>query len=152
MDDAEMMRLMQVGADNSDRIRAAIRENRDNQRRQMRDWAADFIAALSEAAEAVPGLLFRIPPGQDLPSLAWEGDTRGAYWASAGLVDRGSGDLSQVSATLRYLREPADDGPFERDEYPLATFNIGTRDPSRVAALLVAAAQHHRASLFDTER
>lgn len=117
----------------------------------MREWKADFAAALSEAASAVPGLLFRIPPGQDLPSLAWEGDVRGAYWASAGLVYR-AGDLSQASATLHYLREPADEGPFERDEYPLSTLNIGTRDPRRVAALLVAAAQDHRASLFDDEQ
>lgn len=123
----------------------------DSTRRQQQEWGADFATALSEAAEAVPGLLFRIPPGQDLPSLAWEGDSRGAYWASAGLVDRGSGDLSQASATLHYLRDPAADGPFERDEYPLSTLNIGTRDPGRVAALLVAAAQHHRASLFDAQ-
>lgn len=115
----------------------------------MWEWKCDFAAALHEAAATVPGLLCRIPPGQDLPSLAWEGDARGAYWASAGLVDRGAGDLSQASATLHYLRDPADDGPFERDEYPLSTLNIGTRDPDRVAALLVAAAQHHRASLFD---
>jgi len=124
----------------------------DSTRRQMRDWAADFAIALAGAAQAVPGLLFRIPPGQDLPSLAWEGDTRGAYWVSAGLVHRGSGDLSQASATLHYLREPADDGPFERDEYPLSTLNIGTRDPARVAALVVAAAQNHRASLFAAEQ
>lgn len=121
-------------------------------RQQRQEWDAAFAAALSEAATTVPGLLFRIPPGQDLPSLAWEGDTRGAYWASAGLVDRGSGDLSQVSATLHYLREPADDGPFERDEYSLSTLNIGTRDPGRVAAILVTATQHHRASLFVAEK
>jgi hypothetical protein len=124
----------------------------DSTRRQQQEWKRDLATALSEAACTVPGLLFRIPPGQDLPSLAWEGDTRGAYWASAGLVDRGSGDLSQASATLHYLREPAGDGPFERDEYPLSTLNIGTRDPRRVAALLVAAAQDHRASLFDDEQ
>ena len=116
-------------------------------RQQMRQWEADFASALSDAAAAVPGLLFRIPPGQSLPSLQWEGDARGAYWASAGL----STNLSQVSARLRYLREPADDGPFERDEQPWATLNVGTRDPGLVAALMVAAAQYHRASLFSDD-
>ena len=149
MDDDELLRLMQVGADNSGRIRAAIRDTRDDQiRRQMREWEGDFATALSDAAAAVPGLLFRIPPGQSLPSLLWEDDTRGAYWASAGLVrDTFGENLSQVSARLRYLREPADDGPFERDEQPWATLNVGTRDPGLVAALMVAAAQYHRASL-----
>lgn len=122
----------------------------DSTRRQRQEWGAEFATALAEAAQAVPGLLFRIPPGQDLPSLAWEGDTRGAYWVRAGLVDR-AGDLSQASATLHYLRDPADEGPFERNEYPLSTLNIGTRDPGRMAALLVAAAQHHRSSLFATD-
>lgn len=120
----------------------------DDQRRQMQQWEADFATRLSEAAAAVPGLLFRIPPGQSLPSLRWEDDPRGAYWASAGLVNTGASILSQVSARLHYLREPADgEGPIERDEYPLSTLSIGTDDPGLVAALLVAAARHHRSSL-----
>jgi len=111
----------------------------------MRDWDGDFATALSAAAAAVPGLLFRIPPGQSLPSLQWDDDQRGAYWASAGLAT----NLSQVAVRLRYLREPADgEGPFERDEQPWATLNVGTCDPGLVAALMVAAAGHHRVSLF----
>ncbi|MFD8777504.1 hypothetical protein [Streptomyces sp. NPDC059916] len=115
-------------------------------RHQMRQWATDYAAALSDAADSVPGLLCRIPPGQSLPSLQWEGDARGAYWASAGLVD----NLAQVTVRLHYLRESAaEDGPFERDEYPLSTRDIGTCDPKLAAALMVAAAQYHRTSLFD---
>ncbi|MET9150104.1 hypothetical protein ABZX82_02300 [Streptomyces griseoflavus] len=121
----------------------------DTARQQMRDWEDDFAVALSDAARDVPGLLFRIPPGQSLPSLQWEGDERGAYWASAGL----SSNLSQTTARLHYLREPADEeGPFERDEHPWSTLNVGTCDPSLVAALMVAAVQHHRSSLFSTDR
>ncbi|TQE33184.1 hypothetical protein [Streptomyces ipomoeae] len=119
-------------------------------RQQMRQWDQDFTTALSEAADAVPGLLFRIPPGQSLPALRWEADQRGAYWASAGLVHRGerASQLSQVAASLHYLRDPEDsEGPFERDEWPLQTLKIGTRDPRLVAARLVAAAQLHRATL-----
>lgn len=118
-------------------------------RQQMHDWEADYAAALSEASASVPGLLCRIPPGQSMPSLQWEGDHRGAYWAGAGLVD----NLSQVTARLHYLREPANgEGPFERDENPLSTRDIGTLAPGLVAALMVAAAQYHRASLFAAER
>lgn len=121
----------------------------DAARQQMRDWDCDFATALFDAAAAVPGLLFRIPPGQSLPSLRWEDDERGAYWASAGLAT----NLSQVSVRLRYLREPADgEGPFERDEQPWATLNVGTCDPGLVATLMVAAARYHRASLFTANR
>jgi len=120
---------------------------RDTLRQEMRDWEGNYTVALEAAAAAVPGLQCRIPPGQSLPSLQWEGDERGAYWASAGL----STNL-QVFARLHYLRESADEeGPFERDEYPWATLNVGTSDPCLVAALMVAAAQHHRASLFSTQ-
>lgn len=117
----------------------------DTVRQQMRQWEADYATALTAAADSVPGLLCRIPPGQSMPSLQWEGDDRGAYWAGAGLVD----NLAQVTVRLHYLRESADeDGPFERDEYPLSTRNLGTLDPKLAAALVVAAAQYHRASLF----
>lgn len=122
-------------------------ETSDAARQQMRDWDGDFAVALAEAAEAVPGLLFRIPPGQSLPCLRWEDDDRGAYWASAGLAT----NLSQVYVRLHYLRDPADgEGPFERDEQPWSTLTVGTCDPGLVAALMVAAAQHHRSSLFST--
>lgn len=115
----------------------------ESTRQQMRDWEGDYAIALADAAAATPGLLFRIPPGQSLPSLQWEDDERGAYWASAGLATN-----SQTFVRLRYLREPADgEGPFERDEQPWATLNLGTRDPGLVAALMVAAAQHHRGRL-----
>lgn len=119
-------------------------QTRDAVRQQMQKWEADYATALSEAAASVQGLLCRIPPGQSLPSLQWEGDDRGAYWASAGLVD----NLSQVTVRLHYLRESAEDNePFERDEYPLSTRDLGTLDPQLTARLVVAAAEHHRASL-----
>lgn len=115
-------------------------------RQQMRQWEADYITALPEAASAVPGLLCRIPPGQSLPSLQWEGDARGAYWASAGLVT----NLTQVTVRLHYLRDSDEDEdvPFEVDSTPWSTRDVGTCDPKLVAALMVAAAQYHRASLF----
>lgn len=119
----------------------------DTLRQQMHDWEGEYAAALEAAAAAIPELQCRIPPGQSMPSLRWEGDERGAYWASAGL----STNL-QVFARLHYLRESADEeGPFERDEYPWATLNVGTSDPDLVAALMVAAAQHHRVSLFSSD-
>lgn len=121
----------------------------DAARQQMRDWDRDFAVALSDAVKDVPGLIFRIPPGQSLPSLQWDEDERGAYWASAGL----SSNLSQTTARLHYLREPADGrGPFEYEESPWATLNVGTCDPGLVAALMVAAAQYHRASLLAADR
>jgi hypothetical protein len=119
-------------------------------RKQMRQWERDFAIALFEKAGSARGLRCRIPPGQSLPALSWEGDPRGGYWVSAGLVHRGEGshDLSEVAASLHYLREPEDgESPFERDEWPMSTRDIGSRDPGCVAALLVAAAKHHRATL-----
>ncbi|MEY9842527.1 hypothetical protein [Streptacidiphilus sp. EB103A] len=122
------------------------------EREQMQAWDARFEAALALAAETVPGLnchTTREQPHLGMPRLFWDGDTRGAYWVRAGLISTGSPatTLTKASAVLHYLRDPAGDGPFERDENPLDTLDAGTTDPHLVAALIVTAAQHHRTSL-----
>jgi hypothetical protein len=123
----------------------------ETERLKKQAWNDDFERALARAAAAVPGLncdVTRDQPHLGLPRLFWDGDPRGAYWASASLVSTGSpaNTLTTATATLHYRRE-SPKGEFERDEKPLTTLDIGTVDPCLVATLLVTAAQHHCATL-----
>ncbi|MER7688315.1 hypothetical protein [Streptomyces sp. NPDC097610] len=129
-----------------------VSDPRDAERAKAQAWNAEFEAALARTAASVSGLnchTTRDQPHLGLPRLFWDGDASGAYWASAGLLFTAvpADTLAKATATLHYRRQSPDAERFERDEKPLATLDIGTTDPHLVAALLVTAAQHHRAAL-----
>lgn len=116
-------------------------------RLEQRRWHQEFAAALAEEAGTVPGLVF-YTPASDMPALRWEDDPCGAYDAFAGLVVDGHAPLTKTTATLHYRRDPADgEGPFERDEQPLSTLDLGTTDPRLAAKILITCARHHRTTL-----
>ncbi|MEU8134965.1 hypothetical protein [Streptodolium elevatio] len=119
----------------------------DSERHDQQRWHKAFATALAEEAGAVPGLVcYRT--ADIMPALQWEDDPRGAYDAFAGLVVGGHAPVTKTTATLHYRRDPADgEGPFERDETPLSTLDLGTTDPRLTAAILVTCARHHRTTL-----
>lgn len=119
----------------------------DELRAYAHDWDTAFERALQAAAGDVEGLECILRSGGTLPSLHWAGDTYGGYWVGAGLVHIAGVPVDQLRgfAWLHYTRG-SEGGALQRDERPLDLGAIATPEPALVAALVVAAAQRHRAA------
>ena len=112
------------------------------------DWDTAFLRALQAAADAVEGLRCLLRGHGALPSLHWDGDPHGAYSVGAGLRRIDGIPFAQLRAFawLEYDRDSEDEA-LRRDERALDLELIAGPAPALVAALVVAGAAHHHATL-----